>query len=315
MLSGRKAMAAEGQKYINNPKFAGILNGDVYAPDSEYYKPGGKGGKGGKGGGAAVATPSGQSAPAAGGVLEFMSAAYNGADSKIAEMLAQGGVGHFGSKTSAALSVPKGLKLPAGFNTSTPRISQYHDYGSVVPQQAATAGAVTAANQSQTTPGILDILRSSAADTFNSATQGISGSGILDGLLGGMNPMVAEVMKPLTGAAGNQIDSWLSSGRNSVMDLINGKPTKQGSVTDLAASGTTATVSQDNPAMKQQDDQLSQLKLIADRLGDLLGITKNNTGNTGGAKGEPVHSAQPGPNQNIPTMSASKALLEMLEGL
>lgn len=256
--------------------------------------------------------------PSGGGDNQFTDAikkAWAAGDQGIGKLMAEHGIG--ARAVSKDLELPKGAEMPASLRIQPASIAQTHDYGSLTSQPAA-GGAQTAKPQ-QGTPGIMDMLRSSAADTFNWATQGISGGGILDSLMGGVNPMVADVMKPLTGAAGNQIDKWLGAGRSTMTDMINGRPTVQKSVTDLAGSGATATISQDNDTMKASNEQTDQLKLIVSHLEDLLGLTKDGQKNTGsgagGGKNEATHSAQPGPSGDIPLASASKALLQMIEGV
>ncbi|MFI7813031.1 hypothetical protein [Citrobacter werkmanii] len=242
--------------------------------------------------------------------------AWAGGDQAIGKLMAEHGIG--ARAVSKDLELPKGAVMPESLRIKPVSIAKTHDYGSLT-SQPATAGASQTVKPQQGTPGIMDMLRSSAADTFNWATQGISGSSILDGLMGGVNPMVADVVRPLTGAAGNQIDKWLGAGRSTMTDMINGRPTVQKSVTDLAGSGATETISRDSEMTKATSEQTDQLKLIVSRLEDLLGLTKDGQKNTGsgagGGKNEATHSAQPGPSGDIPLASASKALLQMIEGV
>ncbi|MCX8979199.1 hypothetical protein NLN92_14395 [Citrobacter portucalensis] len=264
-----------------------------------------------------VANPSGGGD--SGGDNQYVDAlkkAWAAGDKGIGNFMAEHGIG--AGHVSSDLSLPAGAEMPASLRIKPATIAQTHDYGSLTNQPAAAGGTKPATPQ-QGSPGIIDMLRGSAADTFNWATQGISGSGILDSLMGGMNPMVADVLKPLTGAAGNKLDEWMGTGRSTITDMISGRPTVQKSVTDLAGSGATATVSQDNDTMKASNEQTDQLKLIVSHLEDLLGLTKDGQKNTGsgagGGKNEATHSAQPGPSGDIPLASASKALLQMIEGV
>lgn len=345
MLSGRKAMNAEGSKYINNPKFAGIIGGQKpYSADSSYYAAGGKKG-------VVPVTTTGQSSPS--GIdmwvdaltsgldsnseyakelkkaykngLTGIESLYNGGDKAAAAFMGQHHIGTFGGAPS------KSLDLPAGWQVGGPNIGDAVKrrtgelgqwFGGLVGNQQKGTLPGQPGHERANTPALADILRGSASDTFDWATQGISGGGIIDGLMGnlGMNPMVADIVKPLTDAAGSKLDSWLGTGRTAVSDFISGRPTTQKSVTDLASSGANATVSRDQAAVKSDDSLYGVMKRVADGLETLIGVTedgnkiaKDNVG--AGGKNEAKVSSQPGPSGDIPLFSTSKALMSMLEGI
>ncbi|MEG5932547.1 hypothetical protein UXN85_20995 [Enterobacter hormaechei] len=234
-------------------------------------------------------------------------------DAEASQALAGMGIGHFGVKKDPGLTLPKGAAaMPWLTGGGGQKLSPLADVGKLA-GEAQDAGK-TSATSPQKTPGILDIVRSSAADTFNWATQGLSGSTMLDGLLGGLNPFVADAIKPITSAAGGKLDEWIGAGRNTVTDFINGRPKQMPAVTDLAASSAAVPVARDSEASKTDSDALAQLKLIVTRLEELAGITKDGQKDTTNPS-DTQHSAQPAPNPNIPTEGWGTALAELLRGV
>ncbi|HFU2857327.1 TPA: lytic transglycosylase domain-containing protein [Enterobacter cloacae] len=305
--------SAGAQEYVNNPKFAAVLKKHEADPRSapKPIKPG------------APASATSGFSPAIDEMIEAlpmtpeqkeaargMLQAVGGADDAAAAYFAKHNIGHFGKKPSKGLSLPKGAAMPEGLRiAASAGLSPLKDVGSLA-GEATTAK--TTATESQKTPGILDVLRSSAADTFNWATQGLSGSSMIDGALEGLNPFVADVIRPLTGAAGGQLDKWIGSGRDTVTDFLSGRPKSMPAVNDLAGSGATATVSRDPEESKHDGDMLDQLKQIVSRLEELTGVTKDNKPSS---PTEAKHSAQPAPSQNIPLQGEAAGLIEMLRGL
>ena len=304
ILAGKKAINTEGSKYINNANFAPFVGKNVAtgAPTVSLANP--------------VASVSTSMVSTITDALKDvdlkgLSSGFNTemtkANGEIMKVLGAAGI-KFGYQGLGKDTLPPGLGgKPAG-------ITGYHDYGPLTPAQpnAAPVTATPVQNVSFM-DNVGGILRGSAADTFDYATRGLSGSTMLDSVMGGMNPWLQGVLSPLTGAAGKQIDSWLGTGRNAVMDLINGTPTKAPQVTDLAMNGVTPTVSRDASTTKANDDVLSQLKAMVDKFDELIGVTKDNV--TGNNPDVPQASAQPGPNNNIPLQGMGQAFEEMIRGL
>lgn len=193
----------------------------------------------------------------------------------------------------------------------------------VTPEAGGTALNTLNAPTPDTVPApdvgttIEDVLRGATGDTFKNATAGISGSGIMSAVTNTMNPQVASILQPLTGAVGNGLDSMIGAGRSSVMGMLSGGPAKPKSVTDLSASSVTETVSRDASTQADNSQSNDLLSQIADHIQSLIGITKDSQKKDSEKQTAnlPTGTNQPMPNANIPMQATGSAFEEMIRGL